>query len=146
MTYLKRAIFDFRALLLLVVLPLTACGAEQGAEPKDSLVWVFCQFNVPEENDQIGTYWYFGSMSKILYEKITNNELDRGFMKLTDVHFWNDDVIEYYEDAHYAGTLSFRIEHVVEIVEMTGPFEVGFSYDDTPEAESDSNSNEAAEQ
>ena len=150
MSKLRKKIFDFRIILLLVISPLAACQVDQPSKQDQALVWVFCQFNIPQEDNEIETNWYFGSVSKDLYNKITNNELDKGFITLADVHYWTDteefeDVIEYYEDDYYTGTLSFRIEHIADIAEMTGPFEAGFSYNKPVNSESTAEASETSE-
>ncbi len=76
-------------------------------------VWVFAQFNVPEENDKIDSYYYYGKMSYKLYKSISNNKIHQGFIYLDDVKYWgNDDLIHNYADGEHEGDLVFRIEDI----------------------------------
>ncbi|OUR98047.1 hypothetical protein A9Q81_12365 [Gammaproteobacteria bacterium 42_54_T18] len=79
------------------------------------------QFNVPEEGGEIGSYYYYGNISKELYEKISSNKIKRGFMLLEKVRYWgDDDLVHEYRDKEYSGDLVFRIENLVRIRGING--------------------------
>jgi len=107
-------------LVLLFSFSLTGCGQDaqapvtMPAEP-DTQIWVYTQFNVPEEGQALESYWYYGRMSKALYQKLYTNKVDSGFMRLTDVHYWSDSAIYPYEDDDYQGEMLFKIEDLRKI-------------------------------
>ncbi len=79
-------------------------------------VWVFAQFNVIEEKDVLDTYYYYGEISKSLYQLISENKLNEGFILLEGVKYWgNDDLIHNYKDGENSGDLVFRIEHLAKL-------------------------------
>ena len=106
------------ALMALIVV---GCTLEDDVRSLNSMrdqekVWVFAQFNVPEENDAIETYYYYGQLSKKLYDAIAHNEINFGFVKLDNVRYWgNDDLIHDYGYGGKSGQLVFRIENVVKL-------------------------------
>lgn len=78
-------------------------------------VWVFAQFNVVEDDNGMDTYYYYGSVSRTLYEAIASNSLQQGFILLKHVKYWDDNIIYEFADAESTGELVFRIEHIVKI-------------------------------
>lgn len=123
---------------------LSACGAQDFGTPKTSEpVWVYAQFNVPESQEYIESYWYYGLVDGDLFESISNNEITSGFIRLQQARYWNDkDAIELYEDELDSGEITFRIEHLTKFNSMKKPLEEGFSYaenmeivDDRPDVE-----------
>ena len=115
----------------LVILGLSACGSvvtSNSLEP----VWVYAQFNVPEEENYVMPYWYYGRIDGNLAHAISNNEVTSGFITLEQVRYWDDNnEIELYEDGVDTGNITFRIEHLVKFNEMKGPLDEGFSFDET---------------
>lgn len=79
-------------------------------------VWVFAHFNVPEEDQKIDSFYYYGRISKSLYNAIKLNKIKQGFILLDDVMYWgNDDLIHEYADDELEGELVFRIEDIKRI-------------------------------
>jgi len=102
--------------LLLVVL-MAGCDIDEAVAVNDNLkeerVWVFAQFNVPEEGDKIDSYYYYGKVNDDLYQRISDNKIEHGFIHLQDVKYWGtDDLVHDYSDNEYAGDLIFRIEDI----------------------------------
>ncbi|WP_250657527.1 hypothetical protein [Alkalimarinus coralli] len=90
------------------------CASDAVADKKQ--LWVFMQFNVPEEGEKIESYYYFGKISGSLYEKISSNAKSSGFVKLEDVRYWGeDDLVHEYRDNEYTGELVFKIEHLARV-------------------------------
>ena len=76
----------------------------------------FAQINIPEENDEIEDYYYYGRIKKDIYNLIIDGQLKNGFVLFRDIRYWNnDDEIEKFEDDICAGDVTFKIEHVVKI-------------------------------
>lgn len=124
-----------------VLLLLTACNVEEetGAlvtmEDNDR-VWVFIQFNVPEEGDKIDGYYYYGRVSKRQYSAISANKLTSGFILLKDTRYWgNDDIIHAYADFEDTGDLVFRIEDIRYIRLMRAEPKVGMGAEQWEQAE-----------
>lgn len=94
-----------------------------------STVWVFTQFNVPEENNAIDSYWYFGEVSQALYNKISSNTVGQGFIGMKNVRYWGSEGKSIYEyaDEEHSGDLVFRIEDIRRIKLLKMPPKVGGS-------------------
>ena len=105
-----------KVLLLCVFTLLSGCRFSEEVDAATSniseeRVWVFAQFNVPEENDAMETYYYYGSMAQPMYDKVVNNEVESGFILLKQVRYWgDDDRVHDYKDSEDSGNLIFRIE------------------------------------
>ena len=105
-----------KVLLLCVFTLLSGCRFSEEVDAATSniseeRVWVFAQFNVPEENDAMETYYYYGSMAQPMYDKVVNNEVESGFILLKQVRYWgDDDRVHDYKDSEDLGNLIFRIE------------------------------------
>ena len=105
-----------KVLLLCVFTLLSGCRFSEEVDAATSniseeRVWVFAQFNVPEENDAMETYYYYGSMAQTMYDKVVNNEVESGFILLKQVRYWgDDDRVHDYKDSEDSGNLIFRIE------------------------------------
>lgn len=139
---MKNTIFG----LILIALTISGCNIESEAtafqanstQPK---IWTFIQFNVPEEGGKSEDYYYYASISKSLYEKISANELESGFLLMEDVKYWgNDDVIHDYRDRENSGELVFRIEDIKRISRLNKEPETGrgseqFAEEEKEEAE-----------
>ncbi|MFC3094228.1 hypothetical protein DRW07_14930 [Alteromonas sediminis] len=110
-----------RTLFLVLTLSVLLIGCNQETQnppaptPPEKLIWVFSQFNVPEEDQAMESYWYYGRMSETLYKAIYANEVDKGFLRLTDVHYWSDNAVHPYEDDTYQGEMLFKIEDLRKI-------------------------------
>lgn len=113
-------------ILLLLVFLITACNSSDEVTALSKLgdgerVWAYMQFNIPEEDDKIDSYYYFGEVSEQLYELISSNQINQGFISLNNVKYWgdNDRIIDYADD-EYSGNLVFRIENIERIEKMNG--------------------------
>ncbi|TLU64681.1 hypothetical protein FE810_11400 [Thalassotalea litorea] len=124
-----------RIALLSTLLLLSACSLEEeatalsanGQQPK---IWVFTQFNVPEEGDEIESYYYYAQVSKAIYQKIGDNQLNSGFILLENVKYWGDgDLIHDYKDIENSGELVFRIEDIAKIDRVNSEPQVGLGYE-----------------
>lgn len=107
--------------LMLSVLALSACNLEELQSVKDNIseekVWVFAQFNVPEKDGKFEEFFYYGKVSKPLYESIKKNKIKNGFILLDDVMYWGrEDLIYEYADNENEGELIFRIEDLRKMV------------------------------
>ena len=96
------------------------CGAKDEITSLSTLrdskkVWVFAQFNINDENG-MDSYYYYGEISKNLYETIATNNIQTGFILLENVKYWGeDDIIYDYKDEEDSGELIFRIEDIVKV-------------------------------
>jgi len=110
-----------KALWLVILLIISGCDAEQEVTAVNNnldneKIWVFAQFNVREEKDDLESYYYYAKISKSLYTQISKNKLHKGFILLNDVKYWGEnDVIYSYEDGENSGQLIFRIEDIAKI-------------------------------
>jgi len=118
--HLKEGI-SMKALWLVILLIISGCDAEQEVTAVNNnldneKIWVFAQFNVREEKDDLESYYYYAKISKSLYTQISKNKLHKGFILLNDVKYWGEnDVIYSYEDGENSGQLIFRIEDIAKI-------------------------------
>ena len=125
-----------RIIVLLLFMSLSACNIDSIFFPKKPAasgekIWSFIEYHVPEKDGSIEDYYYFGLVSKDLYEKIKSNEVKDGMIFMEKVRYWNnDDVIEGYDDELYSDELAFRIEHIVKFERVKKEPVVGFKYDD----------------
>ncbi|BDY04470.1 hypothetical protein [Ferrimonas sp. YFM] len=105
----------------LVALLLAGCNLGDEAQTIKSFadgekVWVFAQFNVREETDDLESYYYYAQISKSLYEAMANNEINSGFIYLENVRYWGeDDIVHEYRDSQNSGEIIFRIENTVKV-------------------------------
>lgn len=126
----------YKLLFFLAILFLNACKLDSeaeaiGANLGDETIWVWTQFNVPEEHNRTESYYYYARINKGLYNGIINNKIEEGFILLRDVRYWNtEDVIEIYDTDLEKGNVTFRIEHIVHMVEVKKPPVAGYKYDD----------------
>lgn len=105
---------------LFVLIALFGCDekSSQTSKPSEPVkrVWIFAQFNVPEEGDQIESYWYYGRITDAMYQDLSSNNISEGFIRLADVHFWgNDDKVHPYEDEEFTGEMLFKIEDLRKV-------------------------------
>jgi hypothetical protein len=106
---------------MLAIAGLCACNGQQeiaalNADGSAPQVWVFTQINVPEENGEMESYYYYARVAKPLYERISSNQQQSGFITLRDVHYWDDDDhMHAYRDIADHGELVFRIEDIRSI-------------------------------
>lgn len=107
--------------LLLATLTLAGCRAEEEAKALQAKVskeqvWTFIHFNVPEEDEGMESYYYFGQIPKSIYQLISTNSLESGFVHVQNMHYWgNDDLIYSYRDQQNNGDMIFRIEDIQTI-------------------------------
>ncbi|MCU7844235.1 MAG: hypothetical protein KZQ93_10385 [Candidatus Thiodiazotropha sp. (ex Monitilora ramsayi)] len=108
-------------LLVLLSVLLTGCNLNdevQAAKANSSSkkVWVFAQFNVPLKDNGIESYYYYGKISFPLYTRITNNQIQSGFILMDDAMYWgNDNLIYEFRDGESEGEILFRIEDIRRI-------------------------------
>ncbi len=108
-------------LLLMLTLSLAGCRFDKEilsvqANLKEEQVWTFIQFNIPEEDQGMESFYYYGQVSKDLYQLIAHNNLQSGFLRLQNIHYWgNDDLIHAYRDLENSGERVFRIEDIRSI-------------------------------
>ncbi len=106
---------------IFVLILMTGCNAQEELNAIKSMkddhkVWIFAQFNVKEGNDDQESYYYYGKISKKLYDAISFNEIERGFILLENVKYWGDgDLIYDYRDIESSGEIIFRIENIVKM-------------------------------
>jgi hypothetical protein len=93
-------------------------------------VWVYAQFNVREDNDGVESYYYYGKVSKSLYDTISQNRLNRGFILLEEVKYWgSDDLLYDYKDRQNSGEIVFRIENIARMAKVNKKPIVGKGFD-----------------
>ena len=104
--------------MILVVFFLYGCDVvDEASTLKENFdeeqVWIFGQFNVPENADGVESYFYYGLISKPLYEEISRNKLQSGFILLQNVKYWGEDNLIYdFRDEEDEGSILFRIEDI----------------------------------
>lgn len=102
--------------LLMSSIALAGCGLTNDVSSlanasNGKSIWVWAQFNVPIKKSEFETYYYYGRIPKGLFNKISNNEIDSGFILLKDVRYWgNDDLVHAFKDRQNTGGVLFRIE------------------------------------
>ncbi len=107
--------------VLLVIIVLSGCDPmEEVPALKNNIsqetIWAYIQFNVPEDNNKMETYYYYGQVAKPLFDKINNNKIKKGFIFLREVKYWGkDNLIHDYKDAEFSGDMTFRIEDIRRI-------------------------------
>jgi hypothetical protein len=106
--------------LLIAALFLSGCNMEEAQSITDNVstekVWVFAQYNVLEKDEKIEDYYYYGKISKPLYERIKSNRISHGFILMEDVKYWGgDDLIHNYSDGENSGEIVFRIESLAKM-------------------------------
>lgn len=94
---------------------------EEGIALKENVdekkIWAFFQFNVPEEGRKIESYYYYAQISKCLFDRISKNEIKKGFILLQTVkYFGNDNLIHEYRDSENQGDILFRIEDIRRLI------------------------------
>ena len=132
------AIYPNILVYVLIALSLSACGIGDASNKSAEPVWVYAQFNVPEEENYIEPHWYYGRVDGDLARAISSNEVTTGFITLEEVRYWDDNnEIALYEDHIDSGKVTFRIEHLVKFSEMKTSLDEGFSYDESYEIAED---------
>ena len=128
-------------LLLTLTLALAGCRFDDEtlaleANAKEEQVWAFIQFNVPEEDDGLESFYYYGKVSKSLYQLISANRLQSGFVRLQEMHYWgDDDLIHAYRDLQNSGEMVFRIEDIrsIKLVRKAPTPGVGYEQFEAPQ-------------
>jgi hypothetical protein len=129
-------------IISMVLSLLSACNIDSKFFPRQPVssgekVWSFIEYHVPDKTGVLEDYYYFGLVSKDLYEKIKSHEIKDGLIFMENIRYWNtDNVIESYEDEIYSNEIGFRIEHIVKFELMKEEPIVGFKYEDDEEGES----------
>ncbi|MCG7551531.1 hypothetical protein [Pseudoalteromonas sp. Of7M-16] len=120
---------------ILLLLSLIGCDMSDEVSSLDTVddvekVWVFAQFNVPQENDEIESYYYYGEISKRLYTSISGNKIESGFILMSQVKYWgNDDLIHDYKNVESSGEIVFRIEDIATLNLLNMAPTVGKGYE-----------------
>ncbi len=109
-----KVVFNFTLITIL----LTSCNFYSGTNlpaHKDSKVWLYMTFNL-KENGQDDFYYYYGRVDSALYEKMNQNRIRTGFIRLANVRYWTaEDKLRMAKDETSAGTITFRIEDIVKM-------------------------------
>lgn len=112
---LIKTIFKMQVIIsLLLLLLFSSCGELKNEEMPENDVWVFLTIRY-DTNENYKFDYYFGTVDKVLYQKISENRINQGFITLKNVRFWSDNKIEIYEDKEDEGTLTYRIEDIRKI-------------------------------
>jgi len=87
---------------------------EEKLRTQTEKVWVYIQINVPYEENQIDSFWYYGQIPLGMYNKMANNSIEEGFFQLRNVHYYSsdEDAVFPYEDDEDTGNIIFKVEHV----------------------------------
>ena len=89
-------------------------------QPKDnSEVWVFLTIRY-DTNKNYNFDYYFGTVDKDLYQNISENRINQGFITLKNLRYWNDGKIYIYEDDQNGDSRTYRIEDIKEIELIKG--------------------------
>lgn len=128
-------------LLFTLTLALAGCRFDDEtlaleANAKEEQVWAFIQFNVPEEDDGLESFYYYGKVSKSLYQLISANRLQSGFVRLQEMHYWgDDDLIHAYRDLQNSGEMVFRTEDIrsIKLVRKAPTPGVGYEQFEAPQ-------------
>ncbi len=125
------------------IVVITGCDLQEAIAINENLderkVWVFAQINVPEE-EKIEDYYYFGKVSRSLYNGIRANNFARGFILFEEVKYWGDnDIITDYADVRSSGELVFRIEDLrkIELLNTAPIAGRGSEQFDTPDSQAE---------
>lgn len=106
---------------MFILMTLFGCNVQSEVNAINSMrdtnkIWVFAQFNVQEENDGLESYYYYAQISKKLYDHISYNEIDAGFILLENVRYWGgDDLIYDYKDIEFSGEIIMRVENIARL-------------------------------
>jgi hypothetical protein len=103
-------------MIFFIFLQIIFVGCVQVPHPQNKEeVWVFLTIRY-ETNNGYNFDYYFGTIDKNLYQKISENKVNQGFITLKNVRYWNnDDKIEIDRDDQDVGTRTYRIEDIREI-------------------------------
>ncbi|ESP91404.1 hypothetical protein [Pseudoalteromonas luteoviolacea] len=136
---------------ILLLLSLIGCDMSDEVSSLDTVddvekVWVFAQFNVPQENDEIESYYYYGEISKRLYTSISGNKIESGFILMSQVKYWgNDDLIHDYKNVESSGEIVFRIEDIATLNLLNMAPTVGKGYEQFDNEEQTNQTSEPAQ-
>ncbi|MDD1779858.1 hypothetical protein LRP49_01495 [Enterovibrio sp. ZSDZ35] len=126
---------------LVFVLSLFGCKVESETLASETMrsqeqVWVFIQFNIFEEDDELESYYYYAQVSKKMYDEISENDIDEGFILLQNVKYWGDSGLIYdYKDVENSGEIVFRIENIVKIDLVNVEPKAGLGYEQFEESD-----------
>jgi hypothetical protein len=133
--------------VIFFVLTLNGCLADEIDAATSNfgkeLTWVFLQINIPEEDDKIETYYYYGQISKNIYTKIKSNSLKSGFVNLANIRYWDkNDRIKLLSYGRGAQGIVFRIEDIRKMTHLMVEPQAGMDSDalDAAVAASEANS------
>ncbi len=89
-------------------------------EPVTEKTWVNITIRY-DSNNGFQFYYYFGQIEESLCDKISKNIIEKGFIKIDNLRYWNDDdKIEVYEDETEPGIKIFRIEDIRKMSVLKG--------------------------
>lgn len=135
--------------LLALSMALVGCGLSNEVRSLTSgssgnLIWIWAHVNVPIEKNEIDSYYYFGRVPQNLFNKISENEINSGFILFRDVRYWGkDDLIHAFKDRQNTGDILFRIEDLRKVELVANEPVVGRGneqYDDPKPASSSASS------
>lgn len=131
----------FSSFLLLASLfwasPASVAQEFKGEESEVLMVWVFFQFNVPED-EGVEDYYYAGQVESELFEQIVTGEVTHGLIPLKNVCYLSNSQWHAYEDDLDSGLLVFRIEHIQRMIHMKrNPLEPEEDYSHSEGSEED---------
>ena len=101
----------------LIVLTLSGCTPqpEQASTHQTPSEWVFVHFNVLEL-ERPKSYFYYAKVSRERLATLTTPEGSRGFIRLHDVKYWDDQQrIQNYRDGENSGELVFNLKDLVRL-------------------------------
>jgi hypothetical protein len=111
----KKNIFKMIIIIsILLHLLFTGCTDFKDQKIQENDVWVFLTIRY-NTNEDYNFDYYFGSVDKDLYKKISENRINQGFITIKNIRYWMDKKIEIYEDDQDADSRTYRIEDIREI-------------------------------
>ena len=110
-----------KLVLVLMSCTLFACDLVKEADAINEnldakTIWIFAQINVPQKDNKVEDYYYYARVSESLFQRIKDNEIEKGYIFLEDIKYWGDnDLIYDYADNEDVGSMLFRIEDIRRI-------------------------------
>ena len=82
---------------------------------KQKKQWVYIEL-VTESKTDTSEYFYYGQINKSLIDDIESDKDKKGLFNLSNIRFWNNDLLELYEDDNLVGDLVFRVQDIEEVI------------------------------
>lgn len=81
-----------RIIAILICLSLSACNIDSLFFPKESVasgekIWAFIEYHVPGKEGSVEDYFYFGLVSKDLYNKTKSHDVRDGLIFMEEVKY-----------------------------------------------------------